>query len=90
MKIFSNFNNYITIFANFCQILNVKVSTRGYLAKGEKVIGLKTGRERITALVMANMNGLEKPKLSWIIGKSKKPRGFPNDFSSLLVIYKHL
>lgn len=54
--------------------------------KGEKCIGGKLSKERITVLVAANMNGTEKRKLL-VIGKSKNPRCFKN-IKQLPVTYK--
>ncbi|GBO02410.1 Tigger transposable element-derived protein 4 [Araneus ventricosus] len=45
--------------------------------KGEKYVGGKLSKVRITILVCANMNGSEKQKLT-VIGKSQKPRCFKN------------
>ncbi|GBN31364.1 Tigger transposable element-derived protein 4 [Araneus ventricosus] len=45
--------------------------------KGEKCVGGKLSKVRITILVCANMNGSEKQKLT-VIGKSQKPRCFKN------------
>ncbi|XP_023721482.1 tigger transposable element-derived protein 4-like [Cryptotermes secundus] len=45
--------------------------------KGEKSVGGKLSKERITALVCANATGSEKRKLL-VIGKSKNPRCFKN------------
>lgn len=45
--------------------------------KGEKCVGGKLAKERLTALVCANMTGTEKRKIL-VIGKSKKPRCFKN------------
>ena len=45
--------------------------------KGEKCLGGKLSKERITVFVCANMDGSEKRKLL-VIGKSKKPRCFKN------------
>jgi hypothetical protein len=45
--------------------------------KGEKCVGGKLSKERITALVCANAAGTEKKKLL-VIGKSKNPRCFKN------------
>lgn len=54
--------------------------------KGEKCVGGKLSKERITVLVAANMNGTEKRKLL-VIGKSKNPRCFKN-IKQLPVTYK--
>ncbi|XP_061704502.1 tigger transposable element-derived protein 4-like [Cydia pomonella] len=54
--------------------------------KGEKCVGGKLSKERITVLVAANMSGTEKRKLL-VIGKSKNPRGFKN-IKQLPVTYK--
>lgn len=43
--------------------------------KGEKCIGGKLSKERVTVLIGANMTGTEKRKLL-VIGKSKQPRCF--------------
>lgn len=43
--------------------------------KGEKCIGGKLSKDRITVLVVVNMTGTDKRKL-FVIGKSKKPRCF--------------
>ena len=43
--------------------------------KGEKCVGGKLSKERITVLVCANADGTEKRKL-FVIGKSKNPRCF--------------
>lgn len=45
--------------------------------KGEKCFGGKMSKNRLTALVCANMSGCDKKKLL-IIGKSKNPRCFKN------------
>ncbi|XP_015363953.1 PREDICTED: tigger transposable element-derived protein 4-like [Diuraphis noxia] len=45
--------------------------------KGEKSVGGKLSKERITAFVAANMSGTEKRKIT-VIGKSKNPRCFKN------------
>lgn len=45
--------------------------------KGEKCVGGKLSKLRLTALVCANMSGKDKRKLL-VIGKSKKPRCFKN------------
>ena len=45
--------------------------------KGEKCVGGKLSKERITVLVCANMTGTEKRKLL-VIGKFNKPRCFKN------------
>ncbi|KAJ2948731.1 hypothetical protein O0L34_g7989 [Tuta absoluta] len=54
--------------------------------KGEKCVGGKLSKERITVLVAANMDGTEKRKLM-VIGKSKNPRCFKN-IKKLPVTYK--
>lgn len=54
--------------------------------KGEKCMGGKLSKERITILVAANMSGTEKRKLL-VIGKSKNPRCFKN-IKQLPVTYK--
>ncbi|XP_039755819.1 tigger transposable element-derived protein 4-like [Pararge aegeria] len=54
--------------------------------KGEKCVGGKLSKERITVLVAANMSGTEKRKLL-VIGKSKNPRCFKN-IKQLPVTYK--
>ncbi|GBP97282.1 Tigger transposable element-derived protein 4 [Eumeta japonica] len=54
--------------------------------KGEKCVGGKLSKERITVLVAANMDGTEKRKLM-VIGKSKNPRCFKN-ITKLPVTYK--
>ncbi|CAH0725646.1 unnamed protein product, partial [Brenthis ino] len=54
--------------------------------KGEKCVGGKLSKERITVLVAANMSGTEKRKLL-VIGKSKSPRCFKN-IKQLPVTYK--
>ncbi|XP_047027976.1 tigger transposable element-derived protein 4-like [Helicoverpa zea] len=54
--------------------------------KGEKCVGGKLSKERITVLVAANMDGTEKRKLM-VIGKSKNPRCFKN-IKNLPVTYK--
>ena len=46
-----------------------------FRVKGEKCIGGKLSKERVTVLVGANMSGSEKRKLLVII-KSKNPRCF--------------
>lgn len=43
--------------------------------KGEKCVGGKLSKERITAFVAANMSGTEKRKIM-VIGKPKKPAMF--------------
>lgn len=45
--------------------------------KGEKCVGGKQSKERLTVLLCANMTGNEKRKLL-VIGKSKQPRCFKN------------
>ena len=64
---------------------------RGYFAtsnNNNQPSGAKVPKERITALVCANMSGTEKlPILA--IGKFNKPRCFPRDQSRLPVIYRH-
>lgn len=57
-----------------------------YKFKGEKCIGGKQSKKRITILLCANMNGSEKRKLL-VIGKAMKPRCFKN-VSRLPVKYK--
>lgn len=54
--------------------------------KGEKCVGGKLSKERITVLVCANMTGTEKRKLL-VIGKFNKPRCFKN-VKKLPVNYK--
>lgn len=54
--------------------------------KGEKCIGGKMSKERITVLVCANLTGTEKRKLL-VIGKTKNPRCFKN-VKGLPVNYK--
>ena len=54
--------------------------------RGEKCVGGKLSKERITVLVAANMSGTEKRKLL-VIGKSKNPRCFKN-IKQLPVTYK--
>ncbi|KAE9540952.1 hypothetical protein AGLY_004197 [Aphis glycines] len=54
--------------------------------KGEKCVGGKLSKERITAFVAANMSGTEKRKIM-VIGKSKNPRCFKN-IKRLPVTYK--
>lgn len=57
--------------------------------KGDKCIGGKMSKERITVLVAANMTGSEKSKLL-VIGKAKQPRCFKNiTVKNLPVIYEH-
>lgn len=55
-------------------------------SKGEKFVGSKLSKDRITVLVAANMNGTEKRKLL-VIGKSKNSRCFKN-IKQLPVTYK--
>lgn len=43
--------------------------------KGEKCIGGKSSKERVTVLLCANMSGTEKLPL-WVVGKFKTPRCF--------------
>jgi hypothetical protein len=45
--------------------------------KGEKCVGGKLSKDRITVLVCANSDGTEKRKLL-VTGKSKNPRCFKN------------
>jgi hypothetical protein len=45
--------------------------------KGEKCVGGKLSKDRITVLVCANSDGTEKRKVL-VIGKSKNPRCFKN------------
>ncbi|CAH0726455.1 unnamed protein product, partial [Brenthis ino] len=54
--------------------------------KGEKCVGGKLSKERITVLVAANISGTEKRKLL-VIGKWKNPRCFKN-IKQLPVTYK--
>lgn len=54
--------------------------------KGEKCVGGKLSKVRITVLVCGNMNGSEKRQLT-VIGKSHKPRCFKN-VKKLPVDYK--
>ncbi|XP_031340904.1 tigger transposable element-derived protein 4-like [Photinus pyralis] len=54
--------------------------------RGEKCVGGKLSKERITVLVCANMSGTEKRKLL-VIGKSQNPRCFKN-VRSLPVDYR--
>lgn len=54
--------------------------------KGDKCVGGKLSKERITVLVAANMSGTEKRKLL-VIGKSKNPRCFKH-IKQLPVTYK--
>lgn len=54
--------------------------------KGDKCVGGKASKQRITALFCCNKSGTEKQKI-FIIGKSAKPRCFKNR-KSLLCIYK--
>jgi hypothetical protein len=53
--------------------------------EGEKCVGSKLSKDRITDLVCANADGTEKRKLL-VIGKSKNPRCFKN-VKSLPVCY---
>ena len=62
--------------------------THGFLDQKEKPKGHKVSKERLTALVITNMDGSEKPKLV-IIVKSANPRGFPRDLSTLSVQWEH-
>lgn len=55
--------------------------------KGEKCVGGKLSKERLTVLVAANMTGSEKVKLV-VIGKAKQPRCFKN-VKSLPVEYEN-
>ncbi|XP_042899743.2 tigger transposable element-derived protein 4-like [Parasteatoda tepidariorum] len=55
--------------------------------KGEKCVGGKLSKNRLTALVCSNMSGTNKKKL-FIIGKSKNPRCFKN-VKKLPVDYDH-
>lgn len=55
--------------------------------KGEKCVGGKLSKNRLTALVCANMSGTDKKKLL-VIGKSKNPRCFKN-VKALPVDYDH-
>ncbi len=59
---------------------------RGHCIKGEEMAGGKKAKERITALLCANMTGSERKKLL-IVGRSKTPRTFPRDQSKLPVDY---
>lgn len=59
---------------------------RGYAPSNETLSGGKKAKERVTVLVCANMSGTEKRKLM-VIRKSKRPRSFPRDLSSLPVSY---
>lgn len=54
--------------------------------KGEKCVGGKLSKERLTVLVASNMTGSEKKKLL-VIGKAKQPRCFKN-VKSLPVDYE--
>ncbi|GBN34629.1 Tigger transposable element-derived protein 4 [Araneus ventricosus] len=56
--------------------------------KGEKCVGGKLSKVRITILACANMSGSEKQKLT-VIGKSQKPRCFKN-VKKLPVDYKSI
>ena len=64
---------------------------RGYYASSnnnKQPSGAKIPKERVTALVTANMSGTEKlPML--VIGKYANPRCFPKDKSKLPVIYRN-
>ena len=59
---------------------------RGHCFKGERCLGGKSSKKRITALVCANMDGSDK-LLPVIIGKSMKPRCFKG-VKSLPLPYK--
>ena len=61
---------------------------RGYSFKNETLKGGKKAKDRITVLVCANMSGTEKEKLM-VIGKSKQPRQFPRDLTTLPVTYRN-
>ena len=54
--------------------------------KDEKLSGVKKAKERLTALLTANMNGSDKRK-HFVIGKSAKPRCFKG-VKSLPVVHK--
>ncbi len=49
--------------------------------------GGKLSKERLTIMVTCNMTGCDKRPLL-MIGKSERPRGFPQDLSKLPVIYR--
>ena len=61
---------------------------RGYAHISETLSGAKKAKDRITVLLTANMTGLDKRE-PLVIGKSKKPRGFPRDHSKLPVKYRN-
>ena len=63
------------------------LADRGFVQGGVKPSGGKVAKERLSVLVTCNMDGTEKKKLL-VIGRSKKPRGFPRNLSSLPVIYE--
>uniref|UniRef100_A0A8C3XKF6 HTH CENPB-type domain-containing protein n=1 Tax=Chelydra serpentina TaxID=8475 RepID=A0A8C3XKF6_CHESE len=54
--------------------------------KSEKLEGGKAAKDRVTVLVCANMDGSDKRPL-FMIGKSKRPRCFPEDFRKLPLNY---
>lgn len=63
------------------------MSTRGFVAAGERPLGIKSAKERLTDLVTANMDGSEKRPLL-VIGKSVRPRRFPLSLDALPVLYE--
>lgn len=59
---------------------------KGHCLKGEELAGSKKAKDRITALLCANMSGSERRPLL-IIGNSKQPCCFPKDLNRLPVDY---
>ncbi len=65
-----------------------RLADRGFVQGGKKPSGGKAAKDQLSVLITCNMDGSEKKKLL-VIGKSKKPRGFPRDFSTLPVQYEN-
>jgi len=65
-----------------------KLPEKSYHSKYDKCNGKKKSKERVTLLVCANMTGSEKLPLL-LIGRAKKPRGFPKNLTGLSVIYRN-
>lgn len=63
------------------------VPTRSLIREGESAKGVKTLKQRFTALVTASATG-KKEKL-WIIGHTKKPHSFPKNASDYHNAFKY-
>jgi hypothetical protein len=61
--------------ADECGLFWRMLPERTLAFKGEKCIGGKSSKERITVMVCSNMSGTQKLPL-WVIGKSRTPRCF--------------